>query len=92
MPQEENILFISNIKDNTENNELEFNEKINDNLNECKKCIGNITKNHIHGIGCGHSIIFHKGHIDYLVDDNLHHPHNEHCDDHGNILLVEIKS
>ena len=22
-------------------------------------------------------------HIDYLVDGHLHHPHGDHCDDHG---------
>jgi hypothetical protein len=25
----------------------------------------------------------HGDHIDYLVDGHLHHPHGDHCDDHG---------
>jgi hypothetical protein len=27
----------------------------------------------------------HVDHIDYLVGDHLHHPHGDHCDDHGSI-------
>ena len=38
---------------------------------------------HVHGEGCGHPAIEHDGHIDYLVDGHLHHPHGGHCDDHG---------
>ena len=36
-----------------------------------------------HGDGCGHEAVPHGDHIDYLVDDHLHHPHGDHCDDHG---------
>jgi hypothetical protein len=25
----------------------------------------------------------HDGHVDYLVDGHLHHPHGGHCDTHG---------
>jgi hypothetical protein len=25
----------------------------------------------------------HGDHTDYLVDGHLHHPHGDHCDDHG---------
>jgi hypothetical protein len=25
----------------------------------------------------------HGDHVDYLVADHLHHPHGDHCDDHG---------
>jgi hypothetical protein len=25
----------------------------------------------------------HGDHTDYLVNDHLHHPHGNHCDDHG---------
>lgn len=38
---------------------------------------------HVHGPDCQHSQVPHAGHIDYLVDDHLHQPHQTHCDDHG---------
>jgi hypothetical protein len=38
---------------------------------------------HSHGPGCGHEAVPHGDHVDYLVGDHLHHPHGEHCDDHG---------
>ncbi len=38
---------------------------------------------HVHGAGCGHEAVEHDGHIDYVVDGRLHHPHGDHCDDHG---------
>jgi hypothetical protein len=25
----------------------------------------------------------HGDHVDYLVNGHLHHPHGDHCDDHG---------
>jgi hypothetical protein len=25
----------------------------------------------------------HGAHTDYLVNGHLHHPHGDHCDDHG---------
>lgn len=62
--------------------------------NFCQKCSGNELNDkntHIHGVGCGHSIIYHKGHIDYIVEDVLHHPHHEHCDNHGRITFVVDK-
>ena len=40
---------------------------------------------HQHGPGCGHEAVPHGGHLDYLVEGRLHHPHGEHCDDHGAI-------
>lgn len=43
---------------------------------------------HKHGPGCGHSIIQHKGHIDYIVEGILHYPHEKHCDDHGRIIFL----
>jgi hypothetical protein len=45
-------------------------------------------KAHIHGANCGHEAVPHAGHIDYLVKDHLHHPHNGHCDDHGRLQLA----
>ena len=38
---------------------------------------------HTHDDGCGHEAVPHGGHVDYLVDGRLHHPHDDHCDDHG---------
>jgi hypothetical protein len=29
----------------------------------------------------------HGDHIDYLVDGQLHHPHEGHCDDHGSLKV-----
>ena len=48
----------------------------------------NEKEKHKHGPGCGHSIITHKGHIDYIVEGILHYPHEEHCDDHGKIVFI----
>jgi UDP-2,3-diacylglucosamine pyrophosphatase LpxH len=27
--------------------------------------------------------------VDYLVDGHLHHPHGDHCDDHGPVEVVD---
>ncbi len=43
---------------------------------------------HVHGPGCGHEAIQHGDHIDYIVDGRLHHPHGDHCDDHGPVDIV----
>ena len=45
---------------------------------------------HVHGPGCGHEAIPHGDHIDYIVEGRLHHPHGDHCDDHGPIQLVSF--
>jgi hypothetical protein len=42
---------------------------------------------HRHGPSCGHDAIPHGGHVDYVVDGHLHHPHETHCDDHGTIAV-----
>jgi hypothetical protein len=26
--------------------------------------------------------------VDYVVNGHLHHPHNGHCDNHGNVQLA----
>jgi len=33
--------------------------------------------------GCGHEAVPHGDHIDYLYEGVLHHPHGDHCDNHG---------
>ena len=49
---------------------------------------GGHDKSHKHGVGCGHEAIPHGDHTDYLVNDHLHHPHGEHCDNHGKVELA----
>jgi hypothetical protein len=44
---------------------------------------GGHQQTHVHGPGCGHDIVPHGDHSDYLVGGHLHHPHDGHCDDHG---------
>ncbi|MDF1657466.1 MAG: hypothetical protein P1U58_07630 [Verrucomicrobiales bacterium] len=44
---------------------------------------------HVHGPDCGHESVPHGDHVDYIVDGRLHHPHGEHCDDHGPVELVK---
>jgi hypothetical protein len=38
--------------------------------------------------GCGHEKVPHGNHFDYLVNGRLHHPHGDHCDDHGPVTVV----
>eukprot|EP00331_Platyophrya_macrostoma_P023654 CAMPEP_0176435642 /NCGR_PEP_ID=MMETSP0127-20121128/17456_1 /TAXON_ID=938130 /ORGANISM="Platyophrya macrostoma, Strain WH" /LENGTH=597 /DNA_ID=CAMNT_0017818733 /DNA_START=139 /DNA_END=1932 /DNA_ORIENTATION=+ len=54
-------------------------------------CLCEITKDykHVHGPKCGHTPIFHDGHIDYIVNGRLHHPDGGNCEDHGPICVVE---
>lgn len=40
---------------------------------------------HRHGPDCGHEAVPHGDHTDYLVTGRLHHPHLDHCDDHGSL-------
>lgn len=44
-----------------------------------------------HDVECEHPRVPHAGHTDFLVDGRLHHPHGEHCDDHGPVQLVHNK-
>ena len=46
------------------------------------------VRDHQHGPNCGHPSIPHGDHIDYLIDGRLHHPHDDHCDDHGEVEIV----
>lgn len=43
---------------------------------------------HQHGAGCGHEMVPHGDHVDYLVAGHLHHAHGGHCDDHGPVALA----
>ena len=42
---------------------------------------------HRHGLSCGHEVVQHGDHLDFLVDSHLHHLHGNHCDDHGVVDL-----
>ncbi len=53
-----------------------------------QKCGGG-QGSHVHGPGCGHEAVPHSDHVDYLVRGRLHHPHGDHCDDHG---IIEMAS
>lgn len=44
-----------------------------------------------HDEDCGHEMVPHGGHYDYLVNGRLHHVHNGHCDDHGPVELIILK-
>lgn len=78
------------------NSDISYDFKLNEknicfHLSEfCKLCDKRkeTQDKHKHGPGCGHSIIKHKDHIDYIVEGILHFPHEEHCDDHGKIIFV----
>jgi hypothetical protein len=52
------------------------------------RCTAEIRCSHKHGPGCGHEAVPHGDHVDYLVDGRLHHPHGDHCDDHGPVQLA----
>ena len=43
---------------------------------------------HEHAPDCGHEAVPHGDHTDYLVEGRLHHPHGDHCDDHGELAVV----
>lgn len=44
--------------------------------------------NHTHGPNCGHEMVPHGDHMDYLVNDHLEHVHGDHVDDHGPLDVV----
>jgi hypothetical protein len=43
---------------------------------------------HVHGASCGHEAVPHGDHVDYHVDGHLHHVHDGHCDDHGQVHIA----
>lgn len=44
---------------------------------------------HQHDESCGHELVPHFDHFDFLVDGRLHYVHNSHCDDHGWIDVID---
>lgn len=74
---------------------LEHGIPVNDiNPDGCRPAEGaSHGSDHVCGPGCGHEPVPHGDHIDYLVIDTdgnawLHHPHGDHCDNHGPVELV----
>lgn len=65
---------------------LDVNEK---NPDVCKPVTDCCDSGHKHGKGCGHEAVPHGDHVDYIVDGRLHHPHGDHCDDHGEVNIVK---
>jgi hypothetical protein len=49
------------------------------------------AEDHQHGPDCGHEAVQHGDHVDYLVEGQLHHPHGDHCDNHGPLEVVANK-
>ena len=41
-----------------------------------------IDHTHVHGPGCGHLIVDHGDHVDYIHAGHLHAPHGDHYDEH----------
>jgi DNA-binding transcriptional ArsR family regulator len=60
------------------------------NPDKCTPAFGHTghSADHVHGPTCGHPAIPHGEHVDYLVDGRLHHPHGDHCDDHGPVTVM----
>lgn len=40
---------------------------------------------HKHAPGCGHAVVQHESHLDYLVSGQLQHEHDDHVDIHGEV-------
>ena len=40
---------------------------------------------HVHGAACGHEVVPHGDHVDYIVNGHLHSPCKGHCDNHGSV-------
>lgn len=74
-------------KDHVDEHTLEVSETNPDVCTPAHECAGH-DPDHVHGPGCGHEPVPHGDHTDYLVDGHLHHPHRDHCDDHGPVNVV----
>jgi len=80
------------------NKEEDCCEKIEKQIKSCcektrekvSSCFCKETKeyHHNHGPNCEHLRIVHNDHLDYIVDGNLHYPHEGHCDNHGQIDFI----
>ena len=73
--------------DRTEEHVIEVTETNPDRCSPEHRAHGH-ESTHQHGPDCGHEAIPHGDHIDYLVNGRMHHPHGDHCDDHGPLSVV----
>lgn len=69
--------------DHVDEHRIEVDEAHPDRCDRAFQCAG-----HEHGAGCGHEAVPHGDHLDFLVDGRLHHPHGDHCDDHGPLQVA----
>ncbi len=67
---------------------LEVSSKNPDTCTDGHACNGHDAQ-HVHGANCGHEAVPHGDHTDYVVAGHLHHPHNGHCDNHGNVSVTQ---
>ena len=72
--------------DHVDEHVLEINATNPERCTSSHECAGH-DKGHVHGPGCAHERVPHGSHFDYLVDGHLHHPHGNHCDDHGPVIV-----
>ncbi|MBJ3816191.1 hypothetical protein F9C28_14945 [Shimwellia pseudoproteus] len=72
--------------DHVDEHVIEVSDK---NPDGCHPVSGGHEPHHVHGPDCGHEAVPHGDHTDYLVDGRLHHPHGDHCDDHGPVEVVK---
>ncbi|MDB6156345.1 MAG: Uncharacterized protein JWO04_51 [Gammaproteobacteria bacterium] len=72
--------------DHVDEHVLEINAMNPERCTSSHECAGH-DKAHVHGPGCAHERVPHGSHLDYLVDGHLHHPHGNHCDDHGPVSV-----
>jgi hypothetical protein len=72
--------------DHVDEHALEVNATNPDRCTPNHACGGH-DKAHVHGPNCSHESVPHGDRVDYLVGDHLHHPHGNHCDDHGRVPM-----
>lgn len=73
--------------DHVDEHRLEVNEANPAACTSGHQCSGH-DADHVHGPDCGHPMVPHGDHFDYLVDGHLHHQHDGHCDHHGAVELA----
>lgn len=72
--------------DHVDEHKIEVSAKNPDDCNKKHEC-----GDHVHGKDCGHQAVPHGDHVDYVVKGRLHHQHDGHCDDHGEVEVKENK-
>jgi|HubBroStandDraft_4_1064222.scaffolds.fasta_scaffold22544_3 hypothetical protein len=72
--------------DGVESHSLDVN-KINPAICTPAHACGGHAADHKHGLDCAHAAVPHGDHTDYVVDGHLHHPCDNHCDDHGPVRI-----